>query len=189
MPVQIGQKKESDFSYPLGLLSDCHRRIERFLDVLIQICKKRNGGTIPADERSSLETALIYFRNSAPRHTADEEESLFPRMRASEAAQAALDCLAQIEGDHEKAAHDHEIVDSLGTKWLSDGTISTIDARDMTLALTRLSTLYARHIAIEDTEVFPLAGRILNSVELAGVGEEMARRRGVSTDASSKMVL
>ncbi len=32
MPISIGQKLESDFRNPLGLLSDCHRRIERFDD-------------------------------------------------------------------------------------------------------------------------------------------------------------
>ncbi|HEV2691229.1 MAG TPA: hemerythrin domain-containing protein, partial [Bryobacteraceae bacterium] len=97
MPIQIGQKKESDFSDPLGLLSDCHRRIERFLGVLIRICQKRNGGTMAADERQALETALTYFRNAAPKHTADEEDSLFPRMRASGRAEAALDCLERLE--------------------------------------------------------------------------------------------
>jgi hypothetical protein len=28
MPISIGQKLESDFRNPLGLLSDCHRRID-----------------------------------------------------------------------------------------------------------------------------------------------------------------
>ena len=37
---------------------------------------------------------------------------------------------------------------------------------------------YARHIAIEDNEVFPLAGRVLSQDQLAQVGREMAQRRG-----------
>ena len=184
MPIQIGQKKESDFSDPLGLLSDCHRRIERFLGVLIKICHKRNGGTIAADERSALETALTYFRNAAPKHTADEEDSLFPRMRASGGAEAALDCLARLEGDHQTASQDHRIVDTLGTRWLEQGTLDADRARELDQALERLSGLYARHIAIEDTELFPLAGRVLNKGELAAVGEEMAIRRGVTVAGS-----
>jgi hypothetical protein len=31
--------------------------------------------------RNALETALKYFREAAPMHTADEEESLFPLLR------------------------------------------------------------------------------------------------------------
>ena len=34
MPITIGTRPESDYGDPLGLLSGCHRRIERFLDLL-----------------------------------------------------------------------------------------------------------------------------------------------------------
>jgi hypothetical protein len=33
MPITIGKKIESDYWNPLGLLSDCHRRIEQFIDL------------------------------------------------------------------------------------------------------------------------------------------------------------
>jgi hemerythrin-like domain-containing protein len=180
MPVEIGQKRESSFSNPLGLLSDCHRRIERFLAVLVKICDASKGGELKADERASLETALAYFRNSAPKHTSDEEESLFPRLRASAEAKAALDCLEKLEGDHELARRDHESVDSLGTRWLREGRLSEQESMELSEALSRLASLYARHIAIEDTELFPLASRVLPADELAEVGREMADRRGVT---------
>jgi len=183
MPIQIGQKQESDFSDPLGLLSDCHRRIERFLGVLIRICQKGDGGPMQADERSALETALTYFRNAAPKHTADEEDSLFPRLRAAE---RAVECLDRLEGDHVAAGRDHDIVESLGTQWLRDGALTGNQAREMREALERLAGLYARHIAIEDTELFPLAAQVLPADQLAAVGREMANRRGVVTDAGSK---
>jgi hemerythrin-like domain-containing protein len=187
MPIQIGQKQESDFTDPLGLLSDCHRRIERFLGVLIRICKKGDGGAIEADERAALETALTYFRNAAPKHTADEEESLFPRLRAEGRAESARECLDRLEGDHVAAGRDHEIVDSVGTQWLRDGALGEGRAREMSEALERLAGLYARHIAIEDTELFPLAAQVLPANQLADVGREMADRRGVATGAGSKM--
>jgi len=119
MPIEIGQKKESDFSNPLGLLGDCHRRIERFLGVLVSLSERANGGPMPAEQRVSLETALAYFRNSAPKHTADEEDSLFPRLRASEQAGTVIDCLTRLEGDHQVAERDHRSVDELGMRWLS----------------------------------------------------------------------
>lgn len=186
MPVQIGQKKESDFTNPLGLLSDCHRRIERFLGVLMQICQKRNGDTMSADEQASMDNALTYFRNAAPKHTADEEDSLFPRMRASAGADAALECLARLEGDHQTASHEHETVDAIAGEWLRLGSLPAARALELNEAVERLSALYARHIAIEDTELFPLAGRMLDAAALNDVGREMADRRGIATGADPK---
>ena len=178
MPIQIGQK-ESDFTDPLGLLSDCHRRIEHFLAVLIRLCDKAKGGSLEADERELLDKALAYFRNAAPKHNADEEQSLFPRLRASGQSEAALARLAELEFEHELAARDHQIVDSLATRWLNEGRLAPEDGGQLTEALKRLSEIYGRHIAVEDRELFPLANRLLPPDELAAVGREMAERRGL----------
>jgi hemerythrin-like domain-containing protein len=182
VPVQIGGK-ESDFSNPLGLLSDCHRRIEHFLDVLNRVCERARGGMLQADERSALEKALAYFRSSAPKHTADEEESLFPRLRESGEAEASLECLAALEADHQSAGRDHEIVDLLGRRWLTEGGLTNETLELMRQALERLSGIYARHIAIEDRELYPLAARVLRADQIAAVGREMAERRGVPVGA------
>ncbi len=177
MPVQIGAR-ESDFSNPLGLLSDCHRRIERFLDILIRVCNSAAGATLPPGERDALERALTYFRDAAPKHTADEEDSLFPRLRDSGGGQSALQCLVELEEDHQNAARDHQRVDSLGSRWLTSGALAVEQLRDLQDALDRLSNIYRRHIAIEDSELFPLAARALTADQLAEVGREMAERRG-----------
>jgi hemerythrin-like domain-containing protein len=177
MPVQIGQKRESDFSDPLGLLSDCHRRIERFLAVLVKVSEHAQGRELNAEERAAFENALEYFRNSAPKHTADEEDSLFPRLRA----QTSLGYLTELESDHQAADRDHQLVDALGRRWLSEGALSAEQARELTHALARLSAMYSRHIALEDQELFPLAARLLPADQLADVGREMADRRGVKT--------
>ena len=178
MPVEIG-RKESDFTNPLGLLSDCHRRIERFLEVLVQLAGREPRQLLAATERESLEKALAYFRNSAPKHTADEEDSLFPRLRNSEDAQADLSCLAELEEDHQAAARDHELVDALGREWLSAEALTPDQLQQLRAALSRLSETYRRHIAIEDRQLFPLAARVLPANQLAEVGREMAERRGV----------
>jgi hemerythrin-like domain-containing protein len=81
MPIVIGAKPESNFTNPIGLLTDCHRRIERFLSVLLQVSTTARGGELTLEQRTALETALRYFHDAAPKHTADEEQSLFPRLR------------------------------------------------------------------------------------------------------------
>ena len=82
MPVVIGAA-QNGFTNPIGLLSDCHRRIDRFLKTLEAVAD--HGGVLDAPCRKALQTALEYFRSAAPRHTADEEEDLFPCF-ASESA-------------------------------------------------------------------------------------------------------
>jgi hypothetical protein len=43
MPIVIGAKPESSFKNPIGLLNDCHRRIERFLSVLVRVTAEAHG--------------------------------------------------------------------------------------------------------------------------------------------------
>lgn len=63
MPIQIGAKV-ADFSKPMVLLSDCHRRIEMFLGVLHGIAQLENR-LLTKDEQGSLENALRYFHEAA----------------------------------------------------------------------------------------------------------------------------
>jgi hypothetical protein len=55
---------------------------------------------------ANLDTALRYFREAAPRHNGDEEESLFPRLWLLpdlEVGRALAD-LARLEQEHHRAA-------------------------------------------------------------------------------------
>lgn len=181
MPITIGAKQESDFTDPIGMLGDCHRRIERFLAVLQKLAADRRGAALSEAERAALSTSLRYFRESAPNHTADEEKSLFPRMRQSgaEEIQALLQRIDSLEGDHQTAEKAHREVDVLGQVWLSSGTLPPEDASQLSALLEQLSALYARHIAMEDQEVFPTAARLLSASDCQLMGQEMAARRGL----------
>jgi hemerythrin-like domain-containing protein len=185
MPIEIGKKIESDYSDPLGLLSNCHRRIENFLDVLVKVTRQTRGAALSEDQRLALEVALRYFREAAPKHTLDEEESLFPRMLTSgdERARSAMSLLDQLHADHEHSEAGHLEVEALGSRWLLEGVLSIESADRLSELLNQLQSTYQQHIAVEDNEVFPLAGKILSNAELALVGREMATRRSVDLDA------
>ncbi len=185
MPITIGNKIESNYSNPLGLLGDCHRRIERFLDVLIKVTSQARGAELNEDQRHAVEVALRYFREAAPKHTRDEEESLFPRMLASadERARSALALLDGLHTDHVLADAWHAEVEALASQWLSEGALSAQSVDRLTELLDQLHSTYQRHITIEDHEVFPLAGQILGASELATVGREMAARRSIDLNA------
>lgn len=181
MPVVIGSKRESDFTDPIGMLSDCHRRIERFLGVLLTIATEHQGGALVDEQKTALEAALNYFRDAAPKHTADEEESLFPRLRRIESPEmgSTLERIDALEHDHHRADQGHQEVERLGREWLRGGRLSTGDATRLAALLTELARLYERHIALEDREIFPSASRLLSPEDRAAVGAEMADRRGV----------
>ena len=116
MPIVIGARRESDFSDPIGMLGDCHRRIERFLNALLTVATCAKGAPLTHEQQAALATSLRYFREAAPKHTADEEESLFPRLSRLDRPDlppllAKLDSLQQ---DHECAERGHREVDHLG---------------------------------------------------------------------------
>ena len=179
MPVQIGAKTHN-FTDPTGLLSDCHRRVEMFLGTLEAV-----AGVIdrPATEetRRALESALRYFAQAAPKHTADEEESLFPRLRQIQhpEVQSAFSRLEQLEEEHRWAAPLHAEVERLGAQYLSTGSLSSPEVEEFRKAVASLASMYKQHISVEDELVFPLAARMLSGADKSAIADEMAGRRKV----------
>lgn len=179
MPVQIGAAAHS-FSDPTGLLSDCHRRIEMFLGSLGAIAKVIDS-PLTDETRRALDFALCYFREAAPKHNADEEESLFPRLRQVRHpdVQSALARLDELENDHRWAAPLHAEVEILGQRYLSKGNLSAGEAEEFREAVAKLTSMYQQHINVEDDVVFPLAAQLLSKAERAAIADEMASRRKV----------
>jgi hemerythrin-like domain-containing protein len=179
MPVCIGAAPQAGFDQPLQLLQDCHRRIENFLEVLLRVVATATDDALDLQHRTALDTALRYFREAAPRHTQDEEESLFPRLRQESGSelQTAMACIGALEADHVRATNLHGQVDSRGEQWLRDGHLPAPARTGLRRWLEELRILYRNHIAIEDNQIFPLAGKILPSDILTSVGQEMRARR------------
>jgi hemerythrin-like domain-containing protein len=177
MPVQIGAQAHN-FSDPTGLLSDCHRRIEMFLGVLERVASVIDR-PLTEDTRPALESALRYFREAAPKHTADEEESLFPRLRQMHLPEIedAIERLEPLEHDHVLAASLHAEVEELGQRYIAVGSLESPGAEAFRKAIASLVSIYKQHINIEDSLVFPLAARALSAAEKAAIADEMAARR------------
>ena len=181
MLTQIGGKLESDFTQPLGMLGDCHKRIRYFLSALLTTVTHADEGPLTPHQCIYLETALRYFRDAAPRHTEDEEQSLFPRLRCIDTPEvhAALKEIKGLEADHRKAEPQHREADAIIHQWIMEGGISPKAIARLRRILTELSELYDRHILLEETSIFPLAAASLSDAEKNLVGREMAARRGI----------
>ncbi len=191
MLTQIGQKKESDFSQPIGMLEDCHKRILYFLKTLVTLARTGKEHPLDHDRHISLEKALRYFREAAPKHTADEEESLFPRLRRIDPPQVReiFSKLDDLEADHRHADSQHLEIETIGRRWLLTGVLNFDDGARLTTVLGSLSRLYDRHISLEETEIFSVARTILPEPAKQTLGQEMAKRRGaVLSDSNASIV-
>ncbi len=176
MAVQIGAKPDSGFDDPIGMLKDCHRRIEHFLDILCVVAERAGNRTLTEEEGSAVKAALQYFHVGGERHTLDEEESLFPRLLAV-AAGATVELIDRLRRDHGDANELHASVDWLYTAWISAGTLESSEHARLLAQTGRLKRLYAEHIAIEESEVFPQAALALDHQSLAAIGSEFRLRR------------
>lgn len=179
MPVLLGARGQPGFDQPLALMSDCHRRIERFLGMLARVLDLYGQRQLDAQAVAALEAASRYFRESAPRHVADEEESLFPRLRTLENASRVLEEAVRLAREHERAQELHLRVDRKITEWVRSGCLPAKDFFLMGDDVELLKRLYARHIEYEDAVLFPFAAQRLSVDEIRGIGREMAARRGI----------
>lgn len=182
MAVNVGDKPLADFRQPIEMMKDCHRRIEHFLGVLNKVNAQFGAGELTEEARRALEASLNYFANFAPRHTADEEQSLFPRMRSSKNTEAGkvMAELDRLERDHRRGEAGHALVDRLVHQWLAKGRIDEAQRSRLQRALDELTLMYAAHIHLEERQVFVLASQMLKPEQLRDIGEEMKRRRSLN---------
>jgi hemerythrin-like domain-containing protein len=165
------------FDDPLGMLFACHRRIEKQLDTLSRLQQHLPKHGSDKDAGIAARAILKYFDEAAPNHHADEEESLFPRLHAALPGPADA-VIAPLLDDHALLANNWAALRPL----LAD----IAAGRPVILPAAQVEAVraaYASHIAREDTDLFPLARRVLDTEALAAMGREMADRRGVSIEA------
>lgn len=176
MPVQIGAKPDSGFDDPIGMLTDCHRRIQWFAGVLNQVARRAQGRALTCEEWTAVEGALRYFRESGPRHNHDEEDSVFPRLRAlgSIALQAEMD---RLEAEHEEAEALHVETLRLYAKWRADHGLPADEETRLLAATERMQQLYDAHIRVEEERVFPQAAQALDATTMTAIGQEFKERR------------
>jgi hemerythrin-like domain-containing protein len=177
----IGRPHVPDFADPLGLMSHCHRKIEGYLKGMMAAGEMLRGGRgRDVDEAFRLiDAARQHFTARGPKHTQDEETSLFPRLREHGGGEAedALSALAELEGEHRAAERVHAGFDSLIDRLPHDGSAPAEDLDRYAELVAALESIYRPHILVEDEIVFPVAARVIPTGVLAMIGREMRERR------------
>jgi len=175
MAIQIGAKPDSGFDDPIGMLKDCHRRIERFLGILCVVVDRAQGRSLTEEERSAVQAALQYFRTGGQRHTADEEESLFPRLRKS--AAESFEEIDRLEDDHREANDLHGSIERLYSTWIESAGLGSQETLQLLSQTAHLQQLYSDHIQVEESSVFARASQVLDSHGITTIGAEFRLRR------------
>jgi hemerythrin-like domain-containing protein len=163
------------FEAPLEMLSACHHRVERQCETLRRLVAHVASHGPDDDARVAAAAVMRYFDTAARDHHADEETDLFPALVESMAGSDAVcvrELTASLVAEHReleqrwRALHRRlEQVTRADAATLPDDEVhGFID-------------LYERHIAREEAELLPMAGRLLSDAELDRIGLAMRARR------------
>lgn len=153
---------------PIEAMAATHRHLRELcaqIDRLADAGKPLTG--LAAQIRHDLQTTL-------PMHHADEEQALFPRLRARARAEDDIGrILARLESDHARwQADDADLIARLSL--LEGGGPPGPDDRRV---LHDRAASILRHVAAEDAIVLPLARALLTARDRAQVLGAMHQRR------------
>jgi hemerythrin-like domain-containing protein len=149
----------------VGALADCHERIRRFS----QLAVKLESEAAPVEQRVEAAQQLVrYFSEALPRHVADEEESLRPRLPAIEST------LAQMAREHDE----HQpFLERLLARWRAVAAGERRADASAAADARALVDAFEQHLALEEKVVFPAVAQLPSETQSA-IRAEMRARRG-----------
>lgn len=170
MKIQSPGALAPDFETPLAMLTACHDKVRHFAALSLKLAAHIEAKGCDDEAREAASNILRYFDVAAPLHHADEEEDLFPALRAL--GEPALDsAMAELEAEHRSLAGLWQSV----RLWLT--AISQGKAAPPPCELEGFARLYPAHADREEAEVYGAAQRLTNT-ELDRLGARMRQRRG-----------
>ncbi|MFY9326629.1 MAG: hemerythrin domain-containing protein [Georgfuchsia sp.] len=158
---------------PLEILEACHGRIEQQLQTLARLLDHLPQHGADAQAQQAATAVLRYFNTAGNNHHADEEENLFPLLRLRAGNEPRTEVLIA------ELLHDHEQMTAARTIVLAqlEG-VASGDAKALLSAdVEAMSAVYRTHIAHENTELLPLAARVLTPNDVRQLSRAMTARR------------
>jgi len=157
---------------PFEILSTCHEHVGERLTLLEETARSlSDADELTERDLARLGDVLAFLDTAIPIHSADEEETLFPRLRACAPFAGAtggtpMDCMESEHVEHGE-----------GKARLKAAIVKRDVAQIGHLART-LAAAYRDHIAKEEEILFPMARELLTDPALLdAMADEMRRRR------------
>lgn len=166
------------FEVPLEMLAACHGRVSSQCETLQRLVAHLASHGCDLQARQAATAVMRYFDTSARHHHEDEEVDLFPALLESMAGSDAV-CLRELTSsliaDHrELEQHWRNLRRQLAL--VAGGQAAKLAGEDV----TDFVDLYDQHIAREESELLPMARRLLSDEELDRIGLAMRTRRNVA---------
>lgn len=159
---------------PIEHLSACHRRIEERLRTLERAVPELRSRTVEA--LAAIQAVFWFFDSSGVHHTADEEESFFPRI-ADRTSNEEREYLNRLESEHAQVESLYVQCKDRITRL--DGPPSVADEAEIAACAREFCARYRAHIASEETSFPAIAARALTADDLIAISKEMKQRRGI----------
>lgn len=169
------------FDHPLEMLLACHGKILRQCDTLRKLSAHLKTQGCDEQVRQAAYGILRYFDTAGQLHHLDEEENLFPALQAN-----AGEDKERLNALLPRLLREHAVMlaawDELRPVLLqlAEGENARLDDR----LAERFIDSYTGHIAVENSELLPLAEHLLTPHQLRQIGACMAARRGATMPGS-----
>ena len=178
-PAEFVSRIEDPFQHILA----CHEQIERRL-LTLQDAAMMVGfseGAMLQDAAAALSYELEVLHAIDKVHTEDEEESLFPRLRASLKDNASvlepLMLSLELQHQNEQAAFDK--LKAAVQRVVASGAQPTDAASSCEDLVRQLAGVCGPHMALENESLLPLARKALAPADLDVIRAEMRKRWGL----------
>ena len=181
---RLGAQAGPTFDEPLDMLEACHERIEAQLATLEKLLAHLAAAGCDEEGRSAARAVMRYFDTAGVHHHVDEDEDLFPVLRAMSAGEGRLEIgatLYELEREHETmSALYARLRESLDA--LARGAGERLDAGEV----ARFAALYRRHIQVEASTILPYARQALDANQRGRLGARMAERRRIPAQPTGR---
>ena len=164
------------FDTPIAMLKECHRKVHDQCQTLQRL--ESHLVSHGSDQAAAQAAAAIvrYFDMAGPLHHADEEEDVLPALFESAAGADAVrlrEMADTLQADHT----------ALNQQWAALRQVLSAIVQGQAVRLNGVDVRafvshYRAHIDFEESQVFPMAERLLAMDTMAAIGLSMRRRRG-----------
>jgi hemerythrin-like domain-containing protein len=161
----------------VDMLLACHQRIRNFTGIAVRLADAA-GSALP-EISNAAEAVHRYYSIALPLHEADENDSVYPRLRRNLVDASERQSLQAMVDQHGPI---DEVVARLVPRWadVKDHPENLpAAAAELRADAARLQELWREHLALEENIVFPLIRSRLTPDDLQAIHAEMKQRRGI----------